>query len=127
VTVSATCTVQQGRYWEWDVTVYDAQERIAKCTLGFIADVDTEDYTTRRVTPKTAALGAMTCCWLCTLNALSLILVLMIPVQITYMWHGWVSMLATETTLALGWFISRKGLLTQIRDWVTVRRSCKQH
>src|SRR5207245_319613 len=88
VTASAKCTIQKGRYWEWDVTVHDAYGKIAKCTLGFIADVDIEDYTARRVTPKIAARNSRASCWLCVLNAFSLIAVLAIPLQVSYLWHG---------------------------------------
>jgi predicted thioesterase len=127
VTASAKCTVQKGRYWEWDVIVYDAYGKIAKCTLGFIADVDAEDYTARRVTPKLAARGGRASCWLCVLNAFSLIAVLAIPLQVAYLWHGRIAMIATEIALAIGWLVWRKGLISAICDRITIRRSGKKH
>jgi predicted thioesterase len=127
VTVTAECTAQQGRYWEWYVTVRDMDGEISAGTLGFIANVDAEDYTTRRIIPKIAARDSRASCWLCALNALSLISVLAIPLQVAYLWHGRAAMIATEIALAIGWLIWRKGLLSAICDWVTIRRSGRKH
>jgi hypothetical protein len=57
------------------------------------------------------------------LNALRLISIMAIPVQVDYLWqHGWISRLATETVLVVGWLVALTGLPTAVRDWFTVHK-----
>jgi hypothetical protein len=131
VTVTAQCTRRVGRYWEWTVVITDDlsadlsadQQVLGRGTLGFVGDVDVKDYTKRRLRPKLAARTMAVRVWLCVLNALRLFSIMAIPVQVDYLWqHGWISRLATETVLVVGWLVALTGLPTAVRDWFTVHK-----
>lgn len=132
VAVEAECVKQQRRYWEWHFTVRDAQapkeqKPIAQGILGFVADIDRKDYEKRRLAPKRAARSWWRICRLRINDALSLLLFLAPPIQAAYLWHSWVSRLATVATLTLGWFLTRIGVPKAIRDWITIRTVAIEH
>lgn len=127
VTVTAQCTKRRGDgYWEWDVVVVDDHEVLALVTLGFVADIDVKRYS-RRLAAKLAALPIGVRVWLRILDALALISVMAIPVQVAYVWHGWASMVIVETFLIVGWLVGLTGLPFAVGDWLTIRRRCRTH
>jgi hypothetical protein len=126
VTVSAECVSQHGRYWEWHIVVQDEYEVIALCTLGFVADIDIEDYTVRRVAPKLAARPIRLIWWLHILDALVITALIMSPLELLYAAHSETSILAIETVLIIGWIIALIGLPCAIVDCLTIRHKLSQ-
>lgn len=120
VTVDAVCTHAEGRDWEWHVEVRDEHEVIALVDLGFVADIDGKRYA-RRLAPKLAARPARIVWWLRILDALALLVVVASPAEAVYAGRGWISMLALETVLIVGWLLALTGLPFAIGDWFTVR------
>jgi predicted thioesterase len=121
--VVAECTKRRGRYWEWYAEVGNSQgEVIAWCTLGFIADINAKCYTAQRLAPQFAARTIGERVWIRVCDTLGGLSVMTIPVQVVYVWHGWISMLATEAILAAGWLLGLTGLPFAISDWLTIRK-----
>jgi hypothetical protein len=123
MTVTAECISQEGRYWEWDVVVRDEYEVLAICTLGFVADVDVEDYTARRVAPKLAARPIRLIWWLYILDALAITLLIASPLELLYIAHSEAALLAIEITLIVGWLIALAGIPCAIVDCLTIRNA----
>jgi predicted thioesterase len=123
VTVTAECIARQGLYWDWQVEVRDTDtELLAECTLRFVADIDPQRYQ-RRLSRKIGRRARGLSCWLCLLDVLALLAVMVSPIQIAYVWHDWFSRLVTETALVVGWLLVLAGVPCAISDWCTVRRN----
>jgi predicted thioesterase len=123
VTVMAVCIARQDNYWDWHVEVRDiSNETLALCTLRFVSNIDRRRYR-RRLARKIADRSLRLSCWLRILDALSLITIVAIPFQMTYLWQDWTSRLLIETLLVVGWLLALAGVPCAIVDWITVRRA----